>query len=540
MMSDLRDFYPTPPGLISRMLSVVDWRMVSAVLEPSAGKGDIADAIQRRIEGMRSAAGRTTLDCIELDPALQHLLRGKGYNVVHDDFLTFRSPKQYDLIVANFPFSEGARHALHALSVLAAKGGQLVCLVNAETLRNTYSQDRHLLTNMLDGLDADIAYLTGEFADAERSTDVEAALIRATVPAPERVPVLLDGLREAVAHESSARDATGLVDANPMLAMVQRFDLECRIGLRLIDEYRALMPYMLDQVPTGDDADDKFARPLLELSVRGEKTYFLDPNDYVTALRHKYWAALLHHKQFRAAYTSNLLAELESQLTRLAGCDFSAYNIRHLESELRAKVSTGIEAAILAMFDTFTCRFAYHDYGRNIHYYNGWKTNKAHKINRKVIVPINGFNAWSWSGSLDTYQVAKEIGDLVKAFDYLSGAPSDDHWRTVLDEASQSGVVTDLDFRYFTATFYKKGTCHITFSDQKLLDKLNIYGSQRKGWLPPSYGRAAYQDMSAEERRVVDDFQGAAAYEEVLRERDYYLAEPSTLAISAGTELEAA
>ena len=36
--------------------------------------------------------------------------------------------------------------------------------------------------------------------------------------------------------------------------------------------------------------------------------------------------------------------------------------------------------------------------------------------------------------------------------------------------------------------FSKKGTCHITFTDTKLLDKLNVYGSQKKGWLPPGFG----------------------------------------------------
>jgi len=56
-----------------------------------------------------------------------------------------------------------------------------------------------------------------------------------------------------------------------------------------------------------------------------------------------------------------------------------------------------------------------------------------------------------------------------------------------------------------------------------LLKKFNLFGSQQKGWLPPSYGKANYEDMSAEERAVIDDFEGREEYEKVMRNKDYYL-----------------
>ena len=36
------EFFPSPPRLISRLLAGIDWSATSTVLEPSAGKGDIA------------------------------------------------------------------------------------------------------------------------------------------------------------------------------------------------------------------------------------------------------------------------------------------------------------------------------------------------------------------------------------------------------------------------------------------------------------------------------------------------------------------
>ena len=50
-----------------------------------------------------------------------------------------------------------------------------------------------------------------------------------------------------------------------------------------------------------------------------------------------------------------------------------------------------------------------------------------------------------------------------------------------------------------------------------------MFAAQRKGWLPPEYGKKRYKDMSEEAQHVVDDFQGEAKYEEVMARPDYYL-----------------
>ena len=57
-----------------------------------------------------------------------------------------------------------------------------------------------------------------------------------------------------------------------------------------------------------------------------------------------------------------------------------------------------------------------------------------------------------------------------------------------------------------------------------MLKKLNLYGSQKKGWLPPSYGKKAYKNMTDEEKAVIDGFQGEKAYNEVMAKSNYYLA----------------
>lgn len=65
---------------------------------------------------------------------------------------------------------------------------------------------------------------------------------------------------------------------------------------------------------------------------------------------------------------------------------------------------------------------------------------------------------------------------------------------------------------------------HITFKDAELLKKFNIFGSQKKAWLPPCYGKKHYNEMTPEEKQVIDEFEGSAVeYEKTLAEKDYYL-----------------
>lgn len=58
------------------------------------------------------------------------------------------------------------------------------------------------------------------------------------------------------------------------------------------------------------------------------------------------------------------------------------------------------------------------------------------------------------------------------------------------------------------------------------MKKFNIFGARQKGWLPPAYGRKAYQKMNKEERAVVDSFEGEVSYGETCVRPEYYLYEP--------------
>lgn len=140
MFESNKDFYPTPPNIIEKMLDGLDFKMIRTVLEPSAGKGNIVDALKQKIEqnNLSSRYDRLKfdmpdIDCIEADQNLYHILKGKGHRIVHDDFLTYETMKEYHAIIMNPPFSDGCKHLLKALRMQERNGGIVVCLLNAET-----------------------------------------------------------------------------------------------------------------------------------------------------------------------------------------------------------------------------------------------------------------------------------------------------------------------------------------------------------------------------------------------------------------------
>lgn len=132
-----------------------------------------------------------------LTPTWRALLKGNEIRVVHDNFLTMHTSKHYDLIVMNPPFNEGDKHLLKALE-MQQNGGQVVCLLNAETIRNPYSNTRKDLVRKLKEYDASIEYVQNAFRDAERKTDVEVAIVKVKIPAKKPESKILQDLRKEV------------------------------------------------------------------------------------------------------------------------------------------------------------------------------------------------------------------------------------------------------------------------------------------------------------------------------------------------------
>ena len=549
MFEENKDFYPTPAPLIEKMLEGVKFDEVFSVLEPSAGKGDLAEGISKIFEKRTYSrwGGRDLdMDCIELQPELQMILKGKGYRVVHNDFLTYNTFKRYDLIISNPPFSQGAKHLLKMLD-MQENGGGVICLLNAETLRNPYTAERKVLLQRLTALQADIQYIEGAFLGAERKTDVEIAIVKVVIPQKEsRSFIFEDALRKAEDLEYKEREELGaetaLAENDLIKAIVKQYNIEVSAGIKLIDEYYAIKPHILRSF----DESHKILGSILNLTLNDGKDHRFDCvsyNGFVKTVREKYWEALFNNPKFTGALTQNLLKDYRSRVAELANYDFSEYNILTIREEMSKQVVKGIEEAIIDLFEELSYKHYYYDEtSNNIHYFNGWKTNKSWIINKKVIIPLSGYRdlAYSWGGYDPAHRdVVAKLTDIEKGFNYLDGGLTDSvDMEAILKKAKEDGQTKKIPLKYFTVTFYKKGTCHIEFTNEELLKKFNIFGSQRKGWLPPSYGKKGYKEMDPEEQAVVNEFEGEQEYSKVIGNTGYYICKAENLMLlGSGEEL---
>lgn len=87
--ADLPGFFPTPPAVVALMLEKAEIKPGMKVLEPSAGKGDIADAILLAVPDVR-------VICIEIAPLLADILEAKHHATFREDFLVASPSAEFD------------------------------------------------------------------------------------------------------------------------------------------------------------------------------------------------------------------------------------------------------------------------------------------------------------------------------------------------------------------------------------------------------------------------------------------------------------
>ncbi|HHX29409.1 MAG TPA: methyltransferase, partial [Firmicutes bacterium] len=162
-------YFPTPKAVVDRMLEEADIEPGMKVLEPSAGKGNIADAI-------RQAVPKADLSVNEINPRLKEILDLKGYKAIDEDFLKMTG--EYDRIVMNPPFEQmqDADHVRHAYDLLKP-GGKLVSIMSHSPF---FRSDKKAVAfrewfEEVGGTQEDLP--AGSFQSSERPTGVATKLV---------------------------------------------------------------------------------------------------------------------------------------------------------------------------------------------------------------------------------------------------------------------------------------------------------------------------------------------------------------------------
>lgn len=581
----LAEFYPTPPELMAKMVEdFIGYDKIKTILEPSAGTGNIVDFIQlakdyikdhwrymateKELEerhedvsyqnickkilydnvvpafnkGKRERQDRwqKDIDCIEIDSNLCAILKDNDYRVLNEDFLKFTDDKHYDLIIMNPPFSNGDEHLLKAIDIASKTGSQIVCLLNAETIRNPYSNKRQELKKRLEKYNATFEYVRDAFKHADRQTDVEVCIVKLEVPKPYNSTSRIWQELEDMKIELNESDLPNelLVADDGMRMAVRLYKRELEAGKRFIEEYLAIKPYLTTTFETEKTPDYERGCLLVLHNAKGKE---VDWNDYVYSLRYKYWYQLLHNPAFLGNLTSNLRQEYFDMIKEFANKDFSLRNIYTVKMDILQRTAKGIEDKIVALFEKLSYEHSMEAQG-NVHMFSGWKSNSAFKINQKVVIPwtrcydstFNKFR-YGWWGDF-----AQLLNDIEKCLDFLSIGESELAYNRDLDtwlsHYEDQQITKKMTFKHFEVDVFKKGTAHIRFRDPELLKRFNLYGCQHKGWLPPSYGKKSYKEMTKEEKQVVDSYEGEQEYNKVYLNPDKYILAPEKMLLLSSGE----
>ena len=287
-------FFPTPNGLIDHMLLLADVRQGMDVMEPSAGKGDIADAVERIV-------GKGNMVLCEIDPRLCEILQLKGYGarLVEGDFLerfSLHNPcdgegdvsaemQQFDRVLMNPPFEKGADadHVRHAYKLLRP-GGRLVAIVSTITGCKQNRRSREF-AELLESTGAQVEEVSaGAFAglDSFRRTGVACKLVVIDKPATA-APAMVRELEQPAAAPSPVEieiptgDAEGLgcVIATPPLAHNADAKFVCE-GYELLPPGGQLMARVS---VVADRRQNRYSRRLAELlGLHGETIEESTPN----------------------------------------------------------------------------------------------------------------------------------------------------------------------------------------------------------------------------------------------------------------------
>lgn len=499
-MFENANFYPTPKPLIQKMFDKIDNpKRMRNILEPSSGKGDLIEGYKecwvsknKRYMGYDEKVDKyIKFDAIEIDNNLSSILKGNGYNVVWDDFLTFEPQRFYDLILANFPFSNGCDHLLKAIRIQERVGGEIVCLLNAETLKNTYSNNRKYLTELLSNYNADIEYIENAFVESERSTTVEVALIHVAIPMADTITMFEKEFKK----DNPDIEFEEFQAITTRKSKIEQLVIECEIIKKsVIELFKEKM--RVDNLLSGMGLSSKIL-----LCNDYYKREQLTINEFVENTDLEYWNKFINETDFLNRLPSKLRNTFRCNMEKQRNIPFTTENAYYFYEELMMAIPQSYEETCATVFDDITRKYSYTDsvWNKNIHLYDGWKTNNCMKIGDKCIIPCYF--------SYGLYSLPDTLLDLNIIFNNITGTRDDiiNNYDSGVRKAIEH-YEKNIETKHFILDSYKKGTIHIKFKDKEAVKKFNLMVAKGKMWLPPSFGKKNWTDMDEEEKQAIINF----------------------------------
>lgn len=451
----LEELYPTPPELIEKMVepflfkSSYYWQSVlrdHVWLDPSAGNGAILDWLKEH----RVVA--KNLLAVEIDSDLRTILIKKGHTIIDYDWLNYTGDYSFDAVLMNPPFSNGDDHLLHAWNVL--HHGDIVCVLNAETIRNPYTHVRKAIIALIEQ-HGTVEEIGQPFLNAERPTAVECVLVRLHKPAPakgdEWQGLNLESEAEFVETEFSEN---ALATPDVIASLVRQYNMMRGIleeRARLASKYRFYAKGIMDVNDWGKD-------------------------DNLDSLRSKFWQFVFRKTRIGEVTTSNFIKDFDEFALSTRNVAFTVANVRTVLTQFMDNQDAIVKRCI---DDTFNALTMYYHGNRATP--EGWKHNRSWWVARRIVIP----DVFSWTGSFAKRNL---LDDLDKCICFVTGTPlagivklsdaTDDH------KENRRGTGVAYDSTWFEAKYFQKKTMHLYWRDEDAWQRFNIAASEGRNWLP--------------------------------------------------------
>jgi len=496
------DFFITPPNLAQKIAEQITVKDVRSVCDPSAGSGALLDAVKKYYQDKYGSYNRAydlgiKFYAIEKNTHLGLYLTEKKYRLIDTDFLKYSGQTSFDVIVMNPPFSGGCKHLLKAWEILM--DGQILCLLNKETIQNPYSQERKLLLKIIEDHNGTVEDLGQCFTNADRKTNVEVVL----VTLHKKRVVGTDYFKGTTEQNST----TGINFKDPddlaLKDTIGNIVIHFNEIIRLKKESMTISNRMKfhNEVVFGDFLRNMNPRDMTESDVKKDAT---DLNEFIAELKKSAWLNLLSLSEFKSIMTEKVKKDFEVEILKRVNLEFTKENILMFLHNLRMNYSTIINDAVIEVFDLLTSYFK-----ENRCYFEGWKTNKAWKVGKKFILPDMVQKAYGYPRL--NYHKYLQLDDIDRVFAMLDGGKKapEISIRSILDGNKELPRNTWAETSYFEVKYFDKGTVHFKVKDMDLLRRFNVLACQYKEWLPPAeYGNNAAN--AAEYKKLMISFDAAS------------------------------
>lgn len=512
MFADNPDFFPTLRPIARKMYARITNQNAKYFLDPSAGKGDIADVIrrprtyeefctenpeyaeQRRSDRGRSYFGseedhRVHIDVIENHPDLIQVLRGKKYDVVGYDWLTYEGVSYYDVILMNPPFSAGAAHLLKAWDFL--HHGEIVCLLNEETINNPWTEERKRLVQIIQQF-GDVEYLGDCFSTAERKTDVNVVMVYLKKVAQEDAPDLWarETTQEKQYDVEFDGDANMLAIRDNLANMEHWFNMANEHWIKGIEHIRKARLYMdQNKVRDSRDAHEDDFEKILGMALSNVHT---SRAEFLRRHRKLAWTSVFKQMEFHRLLDSKQQDRFLRDVQRDSTIPFTAANIRSTLENVFLSRRKLFEESVANVFDELCSHAVENGSGpvrpdriKNHRDSEGWKTNDNYKVNQRLVFPWGvetDFHGHLRQRGYGSSSSAVACTDLDRILCVLDGQNFDKcHTVGAAINGARPGEL--VESQYFQIRGYKKGTLHLKWKRLDLWEAFNRTAAAGKKWL---------------------------------------------------------